>query len=527
MILFVTRYVHSVSFDQGALVPAEMRSWLPPDHLAWQVIRVVRGLDLSRFHAAYRADGQGQAPYDPAMMLTAVYYCYLKRLTSSRELARACIDDVGCRVITGGLTPSNKAFSEFRNRHRAAIIQMFTQVLGRLKADGVITDEDETAAIDGSPASTAAALSSNVTRARLEEQIEQVQAEVDAAAAAWADANAGDGRQALWDDEDPGGPGPGGPGVPAGSGRKLAALHRKLARLKEARARAGDRAARPDAEAARSLARAAARAEKAAARVAAEEAAADAKMARYQQFLDAGKAWRYGTKPVPADRSARVARARKDAAAAGRRLAAAAERAAALAPVKISATDPGSRVLPGKNGGYLQGRSTQASAGRAQILYAIAIHDSPADAGALVPMVTATDDACDAAGITRIKNLLADCGYASEKNFTDLAASMHRLLVAVSKEAVQTGRRDPARPVPAPWHDMAARLAEPASRQLYKKRAAYVEPFFAQFFARFTRRIPFRGDDAILAELHLRGQAHNISKLITHHRRAAAQPATA
>ena len=45
-----------------------MRSWLPPDHLAWQVIEVTGQLDLAGFAAAYRADGQGQAPYDPAMM---------------------------------------------------------------------------------------------------------------------------------------------------------------------------------------------------------------------------------------------------------------------------------------------------------------------------------------------------------------------------------------------------------------------------------------------------------------------------
>ena len=55
-----------------------MRSWLPPGHLTWQVIGAVGELDMSGFTAAYRADGQGQAPYDPAMMLALVLYCYLR-----------------------------------------------------------------------------------------------------------------------------------------------------------------------------------------------------------------------------------------------------------------------------------------------------------------------------------------------------------------------------------------------------------------------------------------------------------------
>ena len=63
-----------------------MRSWLPPGHLAWQVLGAVGELDLSGFTAAYRADGQGQAPYDPAMMLGLVFYCYFKGIRSSRKI---------------------------------------------------------------------------------------------------------------------------------------------------------------------------------------------------------------------------------------------------------------------------------------------------------------------------------------------------------------------------------------------------------------------------------------------------------
>jgi transposase len=515
----VRKWIQTASITQEALAPEDMRAWLPAQHLAWMVLAAVRMLDLSPFWAAYRADGKGQVPYDPAMMLAVVYYCYLKDVTSSRKLRDACSDDVAARLIAGGARPSNKAFADFKRRHRQAISGLFPQVLALLAAEGVIGEDDEVTAIDGSPVSTAAALSSNLTAAQLEEKIAGAEQKLEAELEAWAAAHAaGCTQEALWHDQD-GDDGPGGQAaVPPGPGRKLAAAHRRLARLKAARDRAGQRAAAgPDGKAAQAVARAKDKAEKAAARLAAAEAAADAKMARYQQRLDAGKAWA-GKKPVPADRNARVARVRKNAATAHARLAAAQARAAAAAPVQVSATDPDSRILPGKNGGWVQGVNFQASAGRNQVLYAVGLHDNPADTGALVPMVRATDASCDDAGIPRKTATLADSGYASEDNFTQLAAGSGQILVAVSKEAIQAGRRDStgSRPVPGPWQDMAARLAEPGGKELYKKRGQYVEPLFAQMFQRNGRRVPYRGTAAIEAELNLRGQIHNLGKLFTH-----------
>src|SRR5260370_12502457 len=102
-----------------------MRSLLPPGHLTWQVIGGVGELDLSGFTAAYRADGQGQAPYDPAMMLALVLYCYFKGIRSSRKIAAACVDDVGCRVICGGAAPSHQAVAQFVRRHPAAGARLF------------------------------------------------------------------------------------------------------------------------------------------------------------------------------------------------------------------------------------------------------------------------------------------------------------------------------------------------------------------------------------------------------------------
>jgi transposase len=499
-----------VNPDQGCLLPADVRSWLPPDHLSWQVIAVTGELDLSRFAAAYRADGQGQAPYDPAMMVALLVYCFFKGIRSSRKIRDACVDDLGCRVICGGARPSHRAVAEFIRRHRPAIRRLFVQVLGLLAAAGAVAGH--CAAIDGSPVSGNASRFANLDAEQLAERIAAVEAAIEAEADAWL--AGADSQQPLWDDDDeddlPGGGGPGG-GVP----RRLAALAARLARLRAARDKLAGRQAAPGAPAAR-VAAAEQAVAGAARRLAAAEAAQAAKMEKYQAAVAAGRRWA-GKKPVPASSNARVARIRANLATAQARLDAA-RRAAAACPAKVSATDPDSRLLPAKNGGWLQGWNLQLTAARRQVLLAAELHDNPADAGALTAMIAAATANCERAGLAgRIRAWLADNGYASAASFNQLDHLM--LLVAVRNEAAQAGRADAAGALPEGWEKMAARLATPAGKKLYRRRAAQVEPAFAQFFGRFGRYLNYRGRDAADTEIKLLATVHNLGKLLDHRRR--------
>jgi transposase len=496
-----------------------MAAWLPPGHLAWQVAGAAGELDVSGFAGAYRADRQGQAPYDPAMMVGLLFYCCLKGIRSSRKIAAACVDDVGAIVICGGARPSHQAVAVFTRRHRAEIRRLFVQVLSLLAAEGAVAGH--LAAVDGSPVSGNASWFANVTGDQLAERIAAAEAEVSAGAAAWLDGAAGGqpAQQPLWDDDDDDDDDdvlPGGGGVP----RRLAAQVALLARLRAAQDTLARRQAAPGRPAARvSAAQDAVAA--CSARLARAEAAAAAKMDAYQAAVAAGKAWRYGKTPVPAHRSAKVAKVARNLATAQARLEAACQAAAAASPLKVSATDPDCRLLPAKNGGFVQGWNLQLTAARGQILLAAELHDNPADAGALITMIETALANCELAGLAgRIRAWLADNGYASAASFQALDHLM--LLVSVRSEAAQTGRAAAAGAVPQGWQQMAARLATPAGQRLYRRRAGLVEPAFAQFFARFGRYLNYRGRDAADAEIKLLGAAHNLGKLLSHRRRLAA-----
>jgi transposase len=513
---FVARWFRPVDRDQGCLLPADMRSWLPPGHLAWQVIEVTGQLDLSGFAAAYRADGQGQAPYDPAMMTALLLYCYFKGIRSSRKIAAACIDDVGCLVICGGARPSHQAAATFIRRHRVAIKGLFVQVLTLLAAEGAVAGQ--LAAVDGSPVSGNASRFANLDGEQLADRIAAVQAAVQAEVEAWLDGAAGAAQQPLRDDQGDGdGDPPPGGGSGGGVPRRLAALAARLARLQAAEGTLTGRQA-PRGRAAARIAAAEAAAGAAARRLAAAEAAQAAKVEKYQAAVAARTPWRYGKVPVPADQNKKVAVLRQGAHRAAARLAAA-RAAAAGAAVKVSPADPDSRLVPAKNGGgWLQGWNLQLTAARRQVLLAAELHDNPADAGALTAMITTALANCELAGLAgQIRAWLADSGYASAATFTELDHLM--LLVAVRNEAAQAGRGDGRRTVPPGWEKMAARLATPAGKKLYARRAALVEPAFAQFFARFGRYVNYRGRDAVDTEIKLLATVHNLAKLLDYRRR--------
>ena len=59
---------------QSFLLPPSLTDWLEEDHLVWTVLGAVEQMDLVGFYGAYRANGQGRAAYDPAMMVALLLY---------------------------------------------------------------------------------------------------------------------------------------------------------------------------------------------------------------------------------------------------------------------------------------------------------------------------------------------------------------------------------------------------------------------------------------------------------------------
>src|SRR6266581_6758951 len=115
--------------DQELLLPPNLREWLPENHLAWFVLSSVEAMDLAPFYTSYRSDGHGRAAHEPAMMIALLLYAYCKGQRSSRVIERECVEDVAYRVIAANQRPDHTTIARFRQRHEAALADLFGQVL--------------------------------------------------------------------------------------------------------------------------------------------------------------------------------------------------------------------------------------------------------------------------------------------------------------------------------------------------------------------------------------------------------------
>ncbi len=529
---------------QGELLRLDAGHALAPEHPARVLIAQVAAVDLSEFTAAYRADGRGRPPFHPRVMVALLLYCHGKGLVSPREVADACRDDLGARLITGNQFPDRRTIGRFLSRNRQAWMGLLPQTLA-MGAERDLVDVSVVAG-DGTSLQANAAMNATLTEQQLADRIDWFRQRLDTALADWqatlaedryaqplllshaAPANT---TAASWP-KPPAGTSTGQPTAtsPTAAGsattptdpdqawRRVSTLWNKLrdheAALALLRSRPStactDWEQRFESDQAR-VAACQARLDKAREEVAASNAR------RAENESTGAKI--PGRRPVPVEQHNRVVRAR----AALKQATARAQKTAATRPItgRINTTDPASLLMPAKHGGFDQLHNIEALACKRQFIIAIGPHNNPNDKKALIPLLEKGRANLDRAAITdRIGAALFDNGFASAANFTaNLPVDL--LLVAVEKECRQTGRLNDATSNAAhAWQDMADLLAKPENAALYKRRAAIIEPLFAQLIARFGRRIHVRDED-VEALLHVWAVAHNLRKIARHDQRAA------
>ncbi len=165
----------TVERDQVFLMPPSSTEWLEEDHLAWFVLDAVEQMDLSAFHAGYRADGWGRAAHDPTMMVALTLYAYCIGVRSSRAIERACRVDVAFRVITANQAPDHTTIARFRQRHEQALASVFGASLRLCAQAGMV--KVGLVAVDGTKMGCPAALAANRTKDHIEEQVAAMLAE--------------------------------------------------------------------------------------------------------------------------------------------------------------------------------------------------------------------------------------------------------------------------------------------------------------------------------------------------------------
>jgi len=538
MIWNMAKGYRPVDRGQPFLLPPDMRQWLPADHPVWLVIRAVEDhLDTSAFHAARRTGGPGTAGYDPDMLVTVLMWAYANRVTSSRRIEQRCATDVAFRVICAGNLPDHVTIARFRAAFPGAVESLFTEVLVLCARLGM--GKLGTVALDGTKIAANASKAANRTERALRKlAAERVAAH--AAADAAEDELFGEGRRG---DEVP-------PEV-ANPASRDARIARALAELEAERlaAEAG-REAQAQAylaalEAGQPVSRAPAVAAVAAAAMRLERAGAEqrAKVAAWEAQRAAEDAAGIkrgpgGRKPFPPEAHAGVAKAR---AALERAQASAAERerkaAARKGPGPVrNITDPDSRLMPLRGGGFLQGYNAQNDVSEDKLIIATELTQDTTDTGWFEPMLAAAQDAAALIAAHHpppppggqattaspasgdIGLFLADAGYCSEHNLTLdgpdrlIATGKHRDLEQAATGGTATGPPPGGQATAA----MAARLATPEGITAYRQRGHIAETPHGHLKHNMRyRQLSVRGKPKAAAEWKFACTVHNLVKAIT------------
>lgn len=484
-----------------ALFDVNIGDMLPVDHDAWRVLELVDDLDLSEFEGAYRLDGVGRPPYAPKMMIGLILYCSGKNIHSGRGIARACRDDLGCRLITGNQFPDRSVIDDFRRTHGAAWRGLLVQTLRLGHVEGLV--DVSVVAGDGTMVKANASKSALMGKAKLKRQITRLKGRLENDSAAW--------TQLMLDAPTGGGRGGGQTGDGGVAWQRMQVDARLLDRREAALRRLEQVPSRAWREWAERMRAAQERLTRARERLGRAEARQADLLQRWAAVVAGGGTW-MGRVPMPMERAVRVIRQRASVARWDARIEALAAQEPELGSVNV--TDPDAAVMPGKHGGHDLYYNLQAVCSRGPFVLSVGIHPSSNDKQALTTGIRQARANLDSAGITDpIGTALYDCGYASEANFSaDLP--VENLLVSVARERHQTGRDNSEHAPHERWQAMAQRLARPANAELYRLRGSIIEPLFAQLFAHFGRELTLRGLAQVTTEIHIWAATHNLRKIM-------------
>jgi transposase len=556
-----------VDRDAEMLLPPNMLDWVPEGHAVRVVIGTVErlvtpGLAGLLVPPAPKGPAAGPARYDPVMLLTVWMYAYLRGVLSTRAVEDRCRYDATFRVACGRLIPDHTTFSRFR-RHLFArdglAEDLFYRVLHVCACAGL--GRLSVVAGDGVKIAANASKEASRTEAGLRKLAGQVMAD------ARASAGGEDAGKAVLPGTDLllGADTAPGPDPRSRAARVLACLEglEREREAAEAEAREQGQAYLEALEAgAGATGRPPAAVQAAAWEVRAGKliAAGHAAIARWEAGRAAGSGSRPGRRPGDPERSAAVRRARARLGELRAQAAAEAEAAAGedgkRPQARRNVTDPDSRLVPARGGGFIQGYNCQdAAADDRLMLGGYACQDTGdarqaqrlalvAEKGAAVvaaahaahaadPVMLARCHgrlctlpekgkngpghdaaACHAAMTSRIGVLVADAGYHSEANLTAPGPSR---LIADGK-ARDLARRQPASGPPpedaTPAEANAHRLATPEGRAAYKRRAPDVEGLHASLKDNGSlRRFSLRGLHNATSEFLFAGLACNLRLL--------------
>jgi len=160
---------------QPKLIPVDLAAQLLPGTFEHALNHLLdHAVDLSYFDARFRNDETGAPAYPPALLLKVVLFAYSRGIVSSRQIARACQEQITFIALCGDQAPHFTTIAKFVSTLGDDIARVFAAVLAVCDAQGLIGRE--MFAIDGVKLPSNASKHRSGTRADFERQAAKLEA---------------------------------------------------------------------------------------------------------------------------------------------------------------------------------------------------------------------------------------------------------------------------------------------------------------------------------------------------------------
>ena len=117
-------------YSQRVLIPVCLEEQLVPGSLEFAIHTLIETrMDMSVFEGKYKNDATGRSAYDPKVLLKVVLLGYSRGLISSRDIERACCENVTFMALSGNQRPDHSTIATFVSSMKDQILPLFCDIL--------------------------------------------------------------------------------------------------------------------------------------------------------------------------------------------------------------------------------------------------------------------------------------------------------------------------------------------------------------------------------------------------------------
>jgi len=129
-----------VNREQAMWIPVDVEELVGPDHKVRAIWDLTGELDLSGFleKIVSRREDAGAPAWDPRLLVSIWVYAYSEGISSAREVERLMEHEPGLLWLSGIGKVNHHTLSDFRVEHKAALDDLFGQLLGLLESEGYV-----------------------------------------------------------------------------------------------------------------------------------------------------------------------------------------------------------------------------------------------------------------------------------------------------------------------------------------------------------------------------------------------------